>query len=157
MALRPCDDFTEVIDSLQEVDSASWRRTTDDYAPDHYDNTAIVASLAAELPVPDTFGGDIGADRLSSVDPSDEAAMKVGVAHWAACHWVRNWVYGQSDDEPADVVDELTTVVTWAETHDAITEESVWDYVDAIIAGEDTINGNSMARHAADYLRCGGW
>jgi hypothetical protein len=149
------DEFQAVIDTVREVDAETWLSATERYAHD-YDNVAAIAEIASNVPVPDSFPS-LAEGRLDRIDPDDEQGLTEGTLHWVACAWVREWVDAERSSDRIDIRDQLSQVVDWAAEHDVRMDKTVWTSAQAITDGKWTVEGRSIADHAPEELRCGGW
>jgi hypothetical protein len=151
-------DYQILLDSLREVDAETWYAAMPDDFERAYDNVEAIEKRAAELPVPDEFVDWYG-ERLSHVSPDDALGLDVGVAHWAACYWVRASFGDDATFEPSEEITEnLTTIQHWAEGKDAVNDDAVWDHTEAVVNGSNAVNGEPINIGSAPTdLRCGGW
>lgn len=151
------EEFQDLVERVYEADEQTWLSFMDD-ATRTFDNAEAIAEIAANVPVTETFQSRV-AGRLDFIDPADEQLLTQEVLHWAACGWVRKRLDGYENQDPSYADDHLAQVLDYADAHNAVTEEPVWDYAEAIVAGEDTVNGRPLYDlfYASKALRCGGW
>lgn len=138
------DAFMTTVAGAHAVDETEWQASLPDSFVSGGEQTATVAALLRDVPLPDGF--DI--DALSDGTTNSRYQFIAHVSGAVACAWLDEWFTGQETDDSAlqrDAAAALATSYDWSMLTEIADQggwsDVLWQHADAVNGGEGVLTG----------------